>query len=58
MVAGFIVRADYDGRRWKVTLQELSTGLVSTYESLESACAELKRRAERRSLEVRPTRAS
>lgn len=53
MVFGFIVRVDFDGRRWKVTLQELSTGTSRSYPSMEEACAALRLRAERRSRQVR-----
>lgn len=46
MTAGFIVRAEHDGRRWKLTLHDLASGERRCFASFEACCAALRGAAE------------
>lgn len=46
MTAGFIVRAEHDGHRWKWTLQDLASGERRSFDRYEACCAALRGAAE------------
>ena len=47
MTLAFIVRAEYDGQRWRLSLQDLTSGELLVFSTL-AACLEV---LERRTLE-------
>ena len=51
MTLAFIVRVEFDGQRWALTLQDLETGERRAFEGFDACCAALRERAVSR---VRP----
>lgn len=49
MTLAFIVRVEFDGQRWTLTLQDLTSGERRRFVSFETCFAALKERSETRS---------
>jgi len=45
----FIVRVEFDGQRWTLTLQDLTSGECRSFVSFETCFAALRQRCEARS---------
>ena len=45
MTLAFIVRVEFDGQRWAITLQDLETGERRAFEGFDACCAALRERA-------------
>ncbi len=48
MTAAFIVRAEHDGRCWRLTLQDLASGERRSFSTFAACCAALRAAAEAR----------
>ena len=53
MTLAFIVRVEFDGRRWLLTLHDLTSGERHAFASFDGCFAALKERSEARS-QARP----
>jgi hypothetical protein len=45
MTLAFIVRVEFDGQRWALTLQDLATGERCAFDGFDACCAALRERA-------------
>ena len=45
MTLAFIVRVEFDGQRWALTLQDLETGERRAFEDFDACCSALRERA-------------
>lgn len=45
MTLAFIVRVEFDGQRWVLTLQDLETGERRAFAGFDACCAALRERA-------------
>lgn len=52
MTLAFIVRVEFDGRCWALTLQDLETGERRAFEGFDACCAALQERANLRARRV------
>jgi hypothetical protein len=48
VIVAFIIRIEFDGRRWLLTLQDLTTGERRGFVSFEACFAALRERSEER----------
>lgn len=56
MTLAFIVRVEFDGERWALTLQDLETGERRDFEGFDACCAAIQERANHRARRVARSR--